>query len=103
MRGEEMRELGAVAGGALAQIGGLAKGIHGAVAQRTFGAPGPVGAPVRVMHDGISAVAYGSVSAGLRAVPRLTGAALGTAAPPDRFFIARGAPPTVTGRVEEQP
>src|SRR4051812_7632811 len=51
----------------------LAKGVHQAAAGRIFGALGVVGAPVRVMHDGISRAVYWSVDNGLRA-PLVAGA-----------------------------
>src|SRR4051812_44299499 len=54
MRGTEVEALGAIGGGALARFGTVARGVHRAVAGRTFGALGVLGAPVRVMHDGIS-------------------------------------------------
>jgi len=55
---------------------GLARGVHGAVAQRTFGMLGILGAPVRLAHDAISSLAYRSVRTGLSALPRGGGAAL---------------------------
>src|SRR6478672_5959197 len=82
MRREEARALGALGGNALAQFGGLAKGVHIATSQRIFSTLGPIGTPVRLMHDGISAAAYGSVETGLRAVPRVAGRAVGRAVPP---------------------
>jgi pimeloyl-ACP methyl ester carboxylesterase len=57
-------ELGAAVGG----IGG----VHAGIAKRVFRAVGPQGAPVRVIHDGIS----GGVYAGLKGASR----ALGTGA-----------------------
>src|SRR4051812_7311869 len=39
--------------------------IHGAIAGRVFGALGPLGAPVRVVHDALARGAYGAVSGGL--------------------------------------
>src|SRR4051812_19681758 len=66
MRDGELRALGRLAGQAFARPARVAKEVHGAVAGRTFGALGALGAPVRVMHDGISAVAYRSVGAALR-------------------------------------
>src|SRR3954466_2436544 len=82
MRREEARALGSLGGQAMAQFGGLAKGVHSAASKRVFRALGPVGVPVRIMHDGISAASYGAVSTSLRAVPRAIGTAASTAVPP---------------------
>lgn len=73
MRRDEARALGALGGTALAHFGGLAKGVHVAASRRVFGALGPIGVPTRIMHDGISAMAYGAVDRGLRAVPVVAG------------------------------
>jgi pimeloyl-ACP methyl ester carboxylesterase len=81
MRRDEARALGSLSGTALAQFGGLARGVHAAASQRVFRALGPVAMPVRLMHDGISAASYGAVDASLKAIPRVAGTALGQAAP----------------------
>jgi pimeloyl-ACP methyl ester carboxylesterase len=47
--------------------------VHAAIAGRVFGALGPLGAPVRVVHDGVSRAAYGSVRGGLRVTFRAAG------------------------------
>jgi pimeloyl-ACP methyl ester carboxylesterase len=73
MRGDELTALGHLSGSALAQFGGLAKGVHSAASQRIFRALGPVGVPVRLMHDGISTLSYGGVDRSLRAVPTIAG------------------------------
>src|SRR3954453_10805296 len=73
MRREEARALGSLGGGAMARFGGVAKGVHVAASQRIFRTLGPVGVPTRIMHDGISALAYGVVDRGLRAVPVVAG------------------------------
>jgi pimeloyl-ACP methyl ester carboxylesterase len=92
MRGSEVEALGAIGGGALERFGTVARGVHRAVAGRAFGALGIVGAPVRVMHDGISTVAYGAVAGGLRAVPYAGGRVLGRIAPPDAPPLADSPP-----------
>ena len=81
MQSDEMRALGAVGGASMARFGTLARGIHSAAAERIFGMLGPVGAPVRVMHDGISSLAYGSVAMSLRTVPRAAGTMLASTVP----------------------
>ncbi len=67
MRKSEIRSLSGIAAGSLAQPGVTAHGVHSAVAKRVFGLLGPLGAPVRVMHDGISAASYRAIGGALRA------------------------------------
>ena len=81
MQAGEVRALGYLGGSALAQFGRVARGVHVASSRRVFGVLGPVGLPARLMHDGISRVAYGGVEAGLKTVPRAIGAAAASAAP----------------------
>jgi len=66
MDAAEVRAFGELGGQALASPAVTVRDVHAAFAKRVFGALGPIGAPVRVMHDGISRAAYASVSAGLR-------------------------------------
>src|SRR4051812_36622036 len=73
MTRDEARALGAVGGTAMARFGGVAKGVHTAAAQRVFRTLGPLGLPTRLMHDGISRLAYGAVDRGLRAAPVVAG------------------------------
>jgi pimeloyl-ACP methyl ester carboxylesterase len=51
---------------------GTVRDVHRAVSSRVFGMTGPVAAPVRRVHDGVSTGIYSLLGAGLRA----TGAAL---------------------------
>lgn len=74
MNANEINESGALAGRALGSVGTAVHGTHHAISNRVFAALGPSGEPFRRMHDTISAVAYGSVAAGLRHVPRGAGA-----------------------------
>lgn len=78
MRSDELRDAGSLAGTALDEIAELAHGVHGAVARRVFRLIGPVAAPVRLMHDGIAAIAYGSTRLGVRYLPALGGRVAGT-------------------------
>ena len=48
--------------------------VHAAIAGRVFGALGPLGAPVRVVHDAASLGAYRGVRGGLRTLFRAAGA-----------------------------
>ena len=49
--------------------------VHQGIADRAFTAVGPVGAPVRLVHDAIAGLAYGSVRLALGAGARAAGAA----------------------------
>lgn len=66
----------AAAAGALAAeyadrlVVGTVRDVHRAVSARTFAFVGPVGAPVRLVHDGVSSAVFGLLSAGLRGVHR---------------------------------
>jgi pimeloyl-ACP methyl ester carboxylesterase len=66
MDAAEVRAFGELGGQALASPAVTVRDVHGALAGRVFGMLGTIGAPVRVMHDGISRAAYASVSTGLR-------------------------------------
>src|SRR4051794_41576853 len=90
MRSSEIENLGAIGGSAIARFGGVAREVHQSVAGGTFKTLGTIGAPVRLMHDGISTAAYGAVGAGLKAVPRGIGMALGRTAPADGRPMADG-------------
>jgi len=62
----EVKAFGELGGRALAKPALTVRDIHHAFARRVFGALGPIGTPVRVIHDGISRAAYASVAAALR-------------------------------------
>jgi pimeloyl-ACP methyl ester carboxylesterase len=68
MRTTDIRAIGELAGEALAANGALIRDTHAGIAGRPFGVLGPVAAPVRVIHDGISGTVYRGVGAGLRAL-----------------------------------
>jgi pimeloyl-ACP methyl ester carboxylesterase len=70
MQRTEVQAAGVLAADAIAGVGGLVSDMHEAVAGRIFGVLGPLGAPVRVVHDGISAGVHRGVRLGLRALPR---------------------------------
>jgi pimeloyl-ACP methyl ester carboxylesterase len=67
MRKTEIRSLSEIAAGSLAQPGVTAREVHTAVAGRIFGLLGPLGAPARVVHNGVSNASYRAVAAALRA------------------------------------
>src|SRR5205823_1682646 len=77
-----------LAGEAVARPGVLARDMHRAVATRTFGALGILGAPVRVAHDAISNAAYASVHRGLGALPRAGAARVARALPADAAALS---------------
>lgn len=82
MRQDETREAGALAGTALAEIAELARDVHRGVADRVFGLAGRHAVPVKLVHDGISAIAYGSTRLGVRVVPAAAGAVAAALADP---------------------
>lgn len=63
MRSEDIRALGALAGGAAAGIAAQARDVHAGVAERVFDALGPAGAPTRAVHDRIAQSAYAGAHA----------------------------------------
>jgi hypothetical protein len=74
MRPGEILDAGRLTGRLLGDIGGIVRDVHRATSTRVFDALGPSALPVRVVHDGVSAVAHGSTTFGLRAVPTVAGA-----------------------------
>jgi hypothetical protein len=72
-----MRDTGSLAGTALNEFTELAQGVHRAAAQRLFGAAervtGNGARPVRLLHDSIAAVAYGSTRLGVTYLPTALG------------------------------
>src|SRR3954452_9688281 len=92
MQGKELVAVGNLAGDAVGGFGGLVRDMHEAIAGRTFRALGPLGAPVRVIHDGVAARIHAGVRASLRAAPRARGAAVRRRARPDapRLWTSTG-------------
>jgi len=86
VRPGEIRDLGRLAGRATARTAVVARDMHRVVAGRTFDALGAMGAPVRVIHDTISAAAYRGVQSVLTA-PALAAAELAS-----HTGLAGGAP-----------
>jgi pimeloyl-ACP methyl ester carboxylesterase len=70
MRSDEIRATGVLAADAVGSVGTLVRGFQEAVSERVFGALGPMGAPVRFVHDGISRAVHVGVRASIRAMPR---------------------------------
>src|SRR6202000_3446411 len=74
MQAAEIRDSGALLGSALSEVAEIARDVHKAVAKRLFTLLGETAAPVRLTHDAISAVAYGSALVGVKAIPAAVGA-----------------------------
>jgi pimeloyl-ACP methyl ester carboxylesterase len=83
LREQEIEAAGDLAGGALGGTSSLVGELHEAIAGRTFRALGPMAAPVRAIHDGVSAAVYRAVSIALGSVPRAGAAVLARATPVD--------------------
>jgi len=88
MRRADIEALGDLAGEALAEGGTLVKDLHAGIAGRPFGILGPMAAPVRFVHDGVSEAIYGSVRGGLRAASRRGAGALARRAPDEGPALA---------------
>src|SRR4051794_37526025 len=69
----EVAALRALAADELSGLPGGIGDVHDAISGRVFGALGPLGAPVRVVHDAAAHGAYRGVRGGLRALFRAAG------------------------------
>jgi len=69
-RSQEARAAGRLAGDVLAGLVDTVRDVHRAVADRAFAAAGPAAAPVRMLHDGITAGVYGAVRGAHAVLPR---------------------------------
>jgi hypothetical protein len=67
----EVRDVGRLVGDSLAGVVRAIGHTHLSVSSRTFDAVGPVGAPVRVVHDGLTRGVYATVAAAHAVVPRV--------------------------------
>lgn len=73
MRADEMRDTGVLAGTELSQLADVVHEVHKAAAGRLFGLPGKHAMPIRRLHDGIAAIAYGSTMLGVKYLPPVAG------------------------------
>ena len=73
MRSDEMRDAGALTGTALGELTEMVRDVHRGLAGRLFGLAGAPGEPIKLMHDGIAAIAYGSTRLGVRVLPNAAG------------------------------
>jgi pimeloyl-ACP methyl ester carboxylesterase len=67
----EVRDVGRLVGDSLAGVVRAIGHTHLSVSSRTFDAVGPVGAPVRVLHDGLTRGVYATVAGAHAAAPRV--------------------------------
>jgi pimeloyl-ACP methyl ester carboxylesterase len=88
MRKGEIRSLSEIAAGSIAQPGQTAREVHTAVSGRVFGMLGPLGAPVRLLHDGISDASYRGIAAAIRAPVSAGGRLIAGRAPEGSTTIA---------------
>jgi pimeloyl-ACP methyl ester carboxylesterase len=73
MQRAEMRDSGALVGTALDELTELTRDVHKALAGRLFGFLGPKAKPIRLLHDAISATAYGGTRLGVQVLPTVAG------------------------------
>ena len=74
VRSDELRDAGSLAGTTLDFVAEVAQDVHRAVAGRLFALAGARAEPIRLMHDGIAALAHGSTRLGVRYLPPVAGA-----------------------------
>ena len=89
MRSDEVRALGALAGGAAAGIATQARDVHAGIADRVFGLLGPAAAPTRAIHDRVSESAYSGARALTGALVRGGAFAYGLTRPHDAPTLER--------------
>src|SRR5215208_2931786 len=85
---EEVKAIGQLLVDGLGGGVGLVRGVHTAVATRTFGLLGLLGLPARVMHDAISTGAYTTVRFATSGAGRLAAAAGVSVLPPERRSLS---------------
>jgi pimeloyl-ACP methyl ester carboxylesterase len=88
VRSSELVDLGRLGGDALARPAAAIGDVHRAVSGRVFGVLGLLGAPVRLVHDGISTLAYGGVRGAMRVVPSALVAPVARTVPPTARAMA---------------
>jgi hypothetical protein len=77
MRSDELRDAGALTSTALSEFTEMVRDVHRTFTTRLFGLAGAPAEPVRLLHDGIAAIAYGSTRLGVRVLPRAAGLVAG--------------------------
>ncbi|MBV9309735.1 MAG: alpha/beta fold hydrolase [Solirubrobacterales bacterium] len=70
MRNSDVQAIGGLGGDALAAGASAIKDMHEGIAGRPFRSLGPMAAPVRIIHDGVSGAVYTGVQGALRGISR---------------------------------
>jgi pimeloyl-ACP methyl ester carboxylesterase len=73
MQRSDIRAVGDLAGEATSVLTTLVRGMHAGIAGRVFDSVGPVAAPTRTIHDGLTRAIYTGVDRGLRGASRVAG------------------------------
>jgi pimeloyl-ACP methyl ester carboxylesterase len=73
MQRSDIRAVGDLAGEATSVLTTLVRGMHAGIAGRVFDSVGPVAAPTRTIHDGLTRAIYTGIDRGLRGASRVTG------------------------------
>ena len=73
MQRSDIRAVGDLAGEATSVLTTLVRGMHAGIAGRIFDSVGPVAAPPRIIHDGLTRAIYTGVDRGLRGASRVAG------------------------------
>ncbi len=73
MRSDEIHDAGGLTGQTLGELTTAVRDTHVAVAGRIFGLLGAASAPAKLLHDGISAVAYSATRLGVTYGPQAAG------------------------------
>ena len=89
MRPEELAAAGELAADAAAEFTARVRETHEAIARRAFGAAGAA-SPVKLVHDGIAGLVYGSVAGLTRLGLRHAGRMLAVAVPEDAPALEAG-------------
>ncbi len=78
MRADELKDAGALTGRSAGELVTLTRDVHSAWSDQVFALLGPLGAPVRMVHDRIADAAYRGTEVAVRALPAAAGAAAAT-------------------------
>jgi pimeloyl-ACP methyl ester carboxylesterase len=92
MQAEELRALGDFAGGAAAGLASQVREVHQGIAERVFGTLGPLGQPVRAVHDRVADGAYAGACSLTAAVVRGGAFAISLTRPDDAPSITGSRP-----------
>jgi hypothetical protein len=82
----DVKEAIALGGRGVAAATGMIRDVHVAIARRAFRLSGPAARPAHALHDGISHVVYGAVSASARLGASATGVVVAARAATDPWY-----------------